>query len=247
MTCLGSCHKPCEEDPTCRIWNDGEVYMDEIPDDLIGGGDGAAPAGDGGAVAPADGGFVDRPIWLQLLAMHSQLLGLCWSDNEMRQQLCDLAVQSTRQDQTVNANIRCIAMNPVCCAVPAAGNGGAQNNAGSQAGGQVGAGGNGAAVAALSSTPRDLYVLWQEYQVGIGGRKAARLFLAFERGRVSINLHVAKLSGQQAIDRLVCGGIHSNVAIDRIYNTYGRNSTVTSIINRMLADPRNHTVPANLG
>jgi hypothetical protein len=57
-------------------------------------------------------------------------------------------------------------------AVPAAGNGGAQNNAGGQAGGQV------------SSIPRDLYVLWQEYQVNFGGRKAARLFSAFERGRV---------------------------------------------------------------
>jgi hypothetical protein len=49
------------------------TWLDEIPDDLIGGGDGAAPAGDGGTVAPAGGGFVDRPIRLQLLAMHSQL------------------------------------------------------------------------------------------------------------------------------------------------------------------------------
>jgi hypothetical protein len=173
---LEAASNPVKKIPLVVSGNDGEVYMDEIPDDLIGGGDRAAPAGDGGTVAPAGGGFVDRPIWLQLLAMHSQLLGLRRSDDKMRQQLCDLAVQSTRQYQTMNANIRRIAMNPVRCAVPASGNGGAQNNAGGQAGGLVGAGGNGAAVAALSSTPRDLYLLWQEYQVGIGGRKAARFF-----------------------------------------------------------------------
>ena len=237
---------PVKKIPLVVSGNDGEVYMDEIPDDLIGGGDGAAPAGDGGTVAPVGGGFVDRPIRLQLLAMHSQLLGLRWPDEEMRQQLRDLAVQSTRQYQTMNANIRRIAMNPVRCAVPAAGNGGAQNNAGGQAGGQVGAGGIGAAVAALSSTPRDFYLLWQEYQVGIGGRKAARLFSAFERGGVKHKFARRKVVWS-TIDRLVRGGIHSNVAIDRIYNTYGCNSTVTSIINRMLADRRNHTVPANLG
>ncbi|KAI2499662.1 hypothetical protein MHU86_14843 [Fragilaria crotonensis] len=36
--------------------------------------------------------------------------------------------------------------------------------------------GVGAAPAVLSPTPRNLFELWQEYQVGIGGRKAARLF-----------------------------------------------------------------------
>jgi hypothetical protein len=155
----------------------------------------------------------------------------------MWQQLLNLAVQSTQQYQTVNANIRCIAMNPVCCAVPAAGNGGAQNAGGQACSHQVGAGGNGVAgpVAVLSSTPRDLYVLWQEYQVGIGGKKAARLFSAFERGRVKHKFTCCKVVCA-TIDPLVCGGLHSNVAINRIYNTYGCNSTVTSIINRMLAD-----------
>ena len=43
--------------------------------------------------------------------------------------------------------------------------------------------GVGAAPAVLvSPTPRNLFELWQEYQVGIGGRKAARrLFTARER------------------------------------------------------------------
>ena len=37
-------------------------------------------------------------------------------------------------------------------------------------------------VATLSATPRDLYILWQEYNVGIEGQKAARMFSAAERG-----------------------------------------------------------------
>jgi hypothetical protein len=61
---------PVKKIPLVVSGHDGEVYMDEIVDDLVGGGDRAAPAGDGGAVAAAGGGFIDRPIGLQLLAMH---------------------------------------------------------------------------------------------------------------------------------------------------------------------------------
>ena len=236
---------PVKKIPIVVSGNDGEVYMDEIPDELlIGAGGGVVAAGDGAADGAAGGGFVDRPIRLQLLAMHSQLLCLRRSDDEMRQQLRDFSMQSRRQYQTVNANIRRIAVNPLRCAAPAAGNGGVQNNGGGQAGA---AGGNGGAgpVAALSSTPRDLYVLWQEYQVGIGGRKAARMFSSFERGRVKHKFTRRKVVWS-TIDKLVRGGLNANVAIDRIYNVYGRDSTVTSVINRMLTDRRNNTVPANL-
>ena len=36
----------------------------------------------------------------------------------------------------------------------------------------------------LSKTPKTLFVLWQEWEVGIGGRKPAKLFTRVERGRV---------------------------------------------------------------
>jgi hypothetical protein len=36
----------------------------------------------------------------------------------------------------------------------------------------------------LRKTPKTLFVLWQEFEVGIGGRKPARLFTRVERGRV---------------------------------------------------------------
>ena len=40
------------------------------------------------------------------------------------------------------------------------------------------------AVVLASKTPKTLFVLWQELEVGIGGRKSARLFTRVERGHV---------------------------------------------------------------
>ena len=37
--------------------------------------------------------------------------------------------------------------------------------------------------ATLSRVPRTLHLLWTEYEVGIGGRKAAKDFTAHERGK----------------------------------------------------------------
>ena len=37
----------------------------------------------------------------------------------------------------------------------------------------------------LSKSPQDLFVLWDEYQFGLGGRKPARLFTIAEKGKVS--------------------------------------------------------------
>jgi hypothetical protein len=56
--------------------HEGEVYMDEIPDE----------GGDNNDVA-VGGGFVDRPIRGHLLAVYSQLMSLRHSDEEMRDAL----------------------------------------------------------------------------------------------------------------------------------------------------------------
>ena len=45
----------------------------------------------------------------------------------------------------------------------------------------------------LSWTPRSLYDLWAEYEIGIGGRKAAKDFTAAERGRVKRTYHLRRL------------------------------------------------------
>ena len=54
------------------------------------------------------------------------------------------------------------------------------------------------------------------------------------------------LRREVTIDRLVRQGLTANVAIDRIYEVYGRELTVTRLINRMLSDRRNNSIPAVL-
>jgi hypothetical protein len=91
--------------------------------------------------------------------------------------------------------------------------------------------------ATLSRTPRTLYLLWEEYEHGIAGRKAARLFTREERGRVK-HKYCRRKVVWDCIATLVRAGFTSQVAIDRVYHVYGVNTTVTRIINRMKQDGR---------
>jgi hypothetical protein len=75
--------------------------------------------------------------------------------------------------------------------------------------------------ATLSAKPRSLQVLWEEYERGIGGRRAARLFTREERGRVKHKYHKRKMVWDLILT-LLRGGLTAQVAIDRIYDHYGR-------------------------
>ena len=72
----------------------------------------------------------------------------------------------------------------------------------------------GAAPAALSPTPRNLFELWQEYQVGIGGRKAARLFTSKERGGKSKYKYKYKYHRQLVIWRIISGLVRRGMTAD---------------------------------
>jgi hypothetical protein len=74
----------------------------------------------------------------------------------------------------------------------------------------------------LSPNPRDLHSLWQEYEFGIGGRKAARLFTAVERGRVKYTYHRRKVVWDQ-VALMIRAGYTAQTAIDRIYEVHGVN------------------------
>jgi len=159
---------PVRKIPVIVSGDDGEVYINEIPDTNAPGNEDAGPSG-GNAAGMGDGGFINRPLREQLLAMHSHLLSLRRSDDEIRESVQNLAIHSTRQYQTLNANVRQVAVNPACQLAAVA-----RNNGGME-GGQNGvvAVEGGGPVASLSPTPRDLYQLWQEFQVGIGGEEAS--------------------------------------------------------------------------
>ena len=74
--------------------------------------------------------------------------------------------------------------------------------------------------------------------MGIGGRKPARLFTRVERGRVKC-LYCRRKVLWEAVARLVRAGYTAHVAIDRIYEAYGVDKTVSQIINQMMKDRRN--------
>lgn len=93
--------------------------------------------------------------------------------------------------------------------------------------------------ALLSAHPRTLHNLWAEWEIGIGGRKAARNFSAHERGRVKHKFTRRKVFWD-AVRWQVRLGHTAEVAIDRIYDLYGRNRSVTYILNALRRDRRLH-------
>jgi hypothetical protein len=107
----------------------------------------------------------------ELLALHAQNTALRREIEELKTQQSLHAQRIEHNFTRLNTNIRRIAVQPAqrVGAMNLAGN---ENNI------------NANYVSTLSPTPRSLYILWQEYEVGIGGRKPARLFTPVERGKV---------------------------------------------------------------
>ena len=90
-------------------------------------------------------------------------------------------------------------------------------------------------VSSLSKAPKTLFVLWQEFEVGIGGRKAARLLTRVERGRVKVQ-YCRRRVVWDTVAALVRAGFTAHTAIDKIYEVYGQDKTVTQIVNQMMRD-----------
>lgn len=91
--------------------------------------------------------------------------------------------------------------------------------------------------ATLSKTPKDLYMLWEEYDQGIGGRKAARKFTAEERGRCKYT-YCRRNVVWQLINRVINhSGCDYKVAIEMIYDVYGYMS-VTKLLKKILEDEK---------
>lgn len=94
----------------------------------------------------------------------------------------------------------------------------------------------------LSPTPRTLHELWREWEFGIGGRKAARLFTARERGQKK-STFCRRKAFWEVVQLLIRRGHSSDQACDQIYQAYGQPLSVTQIIDAMIVDRRNNTSP----
>ena len=85
----------------------------------------------------------------------------------------------------------------------------------------------------LCKCPKTLYVLWAEFESGVGGNKPARLFTASERGTVKFKYCRRKIVWD-VIDDLVKRGLSSDVAIDRVYaECGGPNAKINDVIARL--------------
>ena len=93
------------------------------------------------------------------------------------------------------------------------------------------------ATATLSTGPKSVHDLWQEYQHGIGGRLPARRFRPSERGRCK-NTYSRRNLVWKIVKDMILAGLDADVACDRIYQAYGHNKSVSYIIDRIYRDKR---------
>jgi hypothetical protein len=105
----------------------------------------------------------------ELLALHSHNAGLCCEIQELRTQQSLHAQRIEGNFTRLNRNIRPIAVQPAQ-RVRAMNVENENDNAGDNY------------VSTLSPMPRTFYILWQEYEFGIGGLKPTRLFTPAQRG-----------------------------------------------------------------
>ena len=90
----------------------------------------------------------------------------------------------------------------------------------------------------LCKCPKSLHVLWQEYEFGVGGRKAAKLFSARERGLVKFNYCLRKHFWLLMLRMIQKGYTHTS-AIDKIYEVYGTHLSATNILREIRKDAKN--------
>ena len=78
-------------------------------------------------------------------------------------------------------------------------------------------------------------MLWIEWEFGVGGRKAAKLFNNEERGRVRFQYSLRKnfwdLCGQ-----MIRSGHTAETVVDKIYEVYSNTRSVTDILRRIRRD-----------
>jgi hypothetical protein len=89
----------------------------------------------------------------------------------------------------------------------------------------------------LTKCPMSLFVLWNEWEFGIGGQKPAKLFSSKERGRVKSAYSLRKPFWVR-IGRMIRGGYTASTAVDKIYSVYPGRST-TKVLQDIRRDEKN--------
>jgi hypothetical protein len=99
--------------------------------------------------------------------------------------------------------------------------------------------------ATLCPAIKNLHDLWREYEVGLGNRKAAKLFTPAERGQVTVT-YSRRNNVWEIIRKLVNAGFTSDAAIAKIYSAYGERTSISQIIQKIISDRKNNRLPREL-
>jgi hypothetical protein len=83
--------------------------------------------------------------------------------------------------------------------------------------------------------PKNLHHVWQEWEQGVNGGKAAKLWTHAERG-TNTSTYSDRKKLCTAIDYLVKRGHSADNAIDMLYKKYGEGASVNGILKGLEAD-----------
>ena len=89
--------------------------------------------------------------------------------------------------------------------------------------------------AKLSSHPRCLHMLWNEYEFGIGVNKAAKLFTPEERGQVKHRYCLRKVFWD-TVRQMVLSGWSAITACEKINDVYSDKSSISAKLFQMRSD-----------
>lgn len=231
---------PVQKVRLCVSGNEGDLYISTIRPARAAGGGGEQGGGNGGGVRQGQVEVESTGVNESITAIQHHLSNLEVIVVESLTEATNFRHETRRSILKIQRAVQRLAMAPgrIVGRVSGTSGGGVQNPT-------VVAEEDRGPTAALSKTPRDLYILWREYEEGLRGRKAAKYFTACERGRCKATYYRRKVVWD-TIATLVRAGQTSNVAVDLIYQCYGRSESVTSIIGAMLRDRRNHGGHPNL-
>ena len=91
----------------------------------------------------------------------------------------------------------------------------------------------------LMRNPKSLYILWNEYEFGIGGRRPAKTLSKEERWEDRYKFYKRNIFWSLVVE-MVKRGRSTNEAIDAIYQAYGYKTSVTEIIKKLQEDKKTH-------
>ena len=95
--------------------------------------------------------------------------------------------------------------------------------------------------ATLSALPRDLLVLWREYQHGLNGRKPARLFSTHERNTPpNKQKYYRRNVVWQCMRRQIARGLTPEQAARELLTLYGSEKKPTEISTLLVADKKRY-------